>query len=193
MQYFDKYLNIFLAVLATTQLSSCSKSIRWQEEVPVNTGEVIIMNREDVFVRRSAPGNPFLMGWWLNGRSYKFFWNGRHYSYKVTGVSTGPMLLYVYPKENTVAIIDSGWPKCSGYAEWRWADSGAWEIQKNINPEIIGKTRNIMDYFSARDGHIPKIVTQDFIQNSHFDAPQNGGSLPNLPASKIATDCAGGK
>jgi len=192
MQHLDKYLNIFLAVLATTQLSSCSKSIRWQEEVPVNTGEVIIMNREDVFVRRSAPGNPFEMGWWINGRYYKFRWQGKNYVYKLKRTSMGPMILYVYPEKNTVSLIDSGWPICSGYAEWRW-NAGKWEVQKNINPEIIGRPRNIMDFFSARDGDIPKMVTQEFIRNSRFDLPQNGSSLTHLTTDELATNCAGGK
>jgi len=191
MKHFNSYLKILLLSAFTTQFTACSKTIEWEEEVPLNTGEVIVLERSDKFDRRSVPGNPFKMGWWINNRSYKFSWQGKNYSYKVQSAS-GPIILYVYPKENTVAIIDSGWPMCSGYAEFHWRD-GKWISRKTINPEIIGRPRNIMDYFSAKEGEIPALVTQEFIRKSHFDAPQRGESLTHLPASKVGNNCTGSK
>jgi hypothetical protein len=192
MNRFKRTLQLLLAVIAATQITACSKTVQWEEEVPLNTGEVIWVKRTDTFVRRSEPGNPLQMGWWPDGRSYKFSWQGQAYSYDVKGASTGPILMHVYLEEKTVAMVDSGWPTCSGYGEFRWT-SGGWQLQSSTNSALIGQPRNLMDYYSAEDGAIPARVTQEFIRNSRFDLPQKGGSLSHLLASKIATNCSGRK
>jgi hypothetical protein len=179
-------------LLSAILLTACSKTVQWEEEVPLNTGEVIWVKRTDTFIRRSEPGNPLQMGWWPNGRAYKFSWRGQDYAYEFKGVSTGPILLHVYPEEKTAALVDSGWPTCSGYVEFRWI-RGGWQLQSNIYPSLIGQPRNLMDYYSAEDGAIPTRVTQEFIRNSRFDLPQKGGSFSHLPASKIAINCLGSK
>lgn len=189
MSNFTIPLKILPVVFIAMQLTACTKTVEWEEEVPLNTGELIIVKRTDSFDRRSIPGNPFIMGWWITDRAYRFSWQGKKYTYAVKS-AIGPIILWTYPEERTVAFIDSGWPHCSGYAEYRWT-KGSWKIQANINPEIIGRPRNIMDYYSAVDGEIPPRVTQDFIEKSGFDAPQNGGSLTHLPASEIASNCTG--
>lgn len=181
-------LKIFLIAVLATPISACSKTIEWEEEVPLNTGETIIVKREDIYVRRSVPGNPFQMGWWIDERKYKFSWQGNNYKYK-NRHSIGPMILWAYPEYKTVAMIDSGRPYCSGYAEFRWTNT-EWSIQKNVNPEIIGSPRNLMDYYSATQGKIPSRVTQEFIRNSGFDLPQRGGSFSHLDASETATNCS---
>lgn len=187
MDYLKKLLIILIGVFLATQLSACTKTVRWEEEVPLNTGEVILVSRKDFFVQRSEPGNPFKMGWWIKKRSYRFHWQGKDYSY-TTRHANGPIILYVYIKEKTVSIIDDGWPKCSGYAEFRWT-GGEWKIQKDINRAIIGRPVNIMDYYSAIDGKIPARVTQEFIRNSHFYLPQKGSSLTHLMGSETASNC----
>jgi hypothetical protein len=188
----QKRLIALVMLVGAALLAGCSKTVQWEEEVPLNTGEVIWVKRTDTFSRRSEPGNPLKMGWWPNGRAYKFLWRGKEYVYEVKGVSKGPILLYVRPDEKTAAVIDSGWPTCVGYGEFRWI-SGAWQLQPNVNPALIGQPRNLMDYYSAEDGAIPARVTQEFIRNSRFDLPQKGGSLSHLLASKIATNCSKGK
>lgn len=187
MENIKKPIIILTILFSLTQLTACTKTIKWEEEVPLNTGEVIIVNRKDVFVQRREPGNPFKTGWWITKRSYRFNWQEKDYSY-TTRDATGPIILYAYPEENTVSIIDDGWPKCSGYAEFHWTD-GEWKIQKYVNREIIGRPVNIMDYYSAREGEIPARVTQDFIRNSHFHLPQKGGSLTHLVESETASNC----
>jgi hypothetical protein len=61
-----RYLQILLVVVGALQLAACSKTVQWEEEVPLNTGEVIWVKRTDTFIRRSEPGNPLQMGWWPN-------------------------------------------------------------------------------------------------------------------------------
>jgi hypothetical protein len=175
-------------------LAACgasTKTVEWEEEVLLNTGEIIWVKRADTYIRRSEPGNPLQMGWWPDGRSYKFSWHGQSYAYMVKGVSRGPILLYVHINANTIAIVDGAWPaNCEkrGYGEYVWA-GGSWQLQRNINPILVGQPRNLMDYYSAADGAIPARVTQEWIKSQHFELPQRGSSDTHLLALKIATNC----
>lgn len=165
------------------------KTVEWKEEVPLNTGETIWVQRVDIFKRGSQPGNPLKSGWWPNNRKYIFSWQGREYFYETPSFNGSPLLLYVYPSEQIVALIAYS-KSCQkpGYAEFRWIN-GEWVVQQNLNPLLIGLPRNLIDYSSAEDGAIPKEVTQEWIRKSHFDLPQRGGSLTHLPASEISKNC----
>ena len=177
---------------AVVTLSACSKTVQWEEEVPLNTGEVILVKRTDNYDKRSEPGNPLQMVWWLNKRNYAFSWQGRQYTYETKVKTGGPILIHVFVEEKIIAIVDSAWPACAGYGEFRGIN-GSWHLQQNVAASIVGQPRNLMDYYSADDGAIPSRVTQEFIRNSRFDLPQNGGSLTHLPASKIAINCSRNK
>ena len=52
---------IALVVGATVMLSACSKTVQWEEEVPLNTGEVIWVKRSMPWVYKGGMGNPFDM------------------------------------------------------------------------------------------------------------------------------------
>lgn len=173
-------------------LMACSKTVQWEEEVPLNTGEVIWVKRIDTFDRRSEPGNPLQMGWWLNKRNYAFAWRGQEYAYETKVKTGGPILIHAFAEQKVIAIVDSAWPACAGYGEFRRIN-GSWHLQQDVAASIVGQPRNLMDYYSADDGAIPSRVTQEFIRNSRFDLPQNGGSLTLLPASKIAINCSRSK
>jgi hypothetical protein len=181
-------------LLPLVAITACSKTVQWEEEVPLNTGETIWVKRADTYVRRSEPGNPLQMGWWPKTRSYSFSWNGQPFVYQLDSkISGGAFLIYVIESEKMIAVVD-GAANCTklGYGEFRWTE-GSWQLQPNIHPALIGQPRNLMDYYSADDGAIPARVTQEFIRSSRFDLPQKGGSLSHLPASKIATNCSRSK
>jgi hypothetical protein len=173
-------------------LSACgasTKTVEWEEEVPLNTGEIIWVKRADTYIRRSEPGNPLQMGWWpYDHRSYEFSWQGQSYKYDTKGTSGAPILLHAYAQEKTVAIVDSAWPTCAGYGEYKWI-AGNWQLQKSVNPSLVGLPRNLMAHSSARDGDIPARVTQEWIRLQHFELPQKGSSETHLSPSKIAINC----
>ena len=107
MKLLKKPLQILLAVVAAFQLTACSKTVQWEEEVPLNTGETIWVKRTDSFVSRSEPGNPLRMGWWPKARSYAFAWQGQNYTYHVdVKISSGAILLYPWTADKTIAIVD---------------------------------------------------------------------------------------
>ena len=173
-------------LLSAILLTACSKTVQWEEEVPLNTGEVIWVKRTDTYVKGSEPGNPLKMTWGLEKRFYKFLWQKQTYEYEVVVKAGGPILIHAF-EDRVIAIIDSAWPQCSGYGEYRWVD-GHWVLQKNVSAEIVGRPRNLMAHYSAIDGDIPMRVTQEFIRNSRFDLPQNGGTATHLLASKISSN-----
>lgn len=180
----------FTALLGLAALLvGCSKTVQWEEEVPLNTGEVIWVKRTDTY-ERAFDNNPFKPIWALNTRAYDFVWRSQKYGYR--SKFRGPILLHVYSSENLVSLIDSGWPNCSGYGEFQWHD-GIWQLQKNVNKAVIGRPRNLMDYFSAVEGVIPPRVTQEFIASQHFEDPRRGGSMTHVFESKIAINCLGSK
>lgn len=190
MNHFKSMLKLLLPLVLATQITACSKTVQWEEEVPLNTGETIWVKRTDFYAKGGEPGNPLQMAWGLEKRAYEFTWQGKKYSYQIARKTGGPILLYAFVNEKTVSIVDSGWPHCSGYAEFRWIN-GNWQLQTNVSPELVGQPRNLMKYASADDGAIPVRVTQDFIRDSRFDLPQRGNAESHLLASKIATNCSG--
>jgi hypothetical protein len=172
-------------------LSACGKSLKiveWEEEVPLNTGEIIWVKRADTYTRRSEPGNPLKMGWWPYAhRTYKFSWQGQSYLYEVNGHGA-PMLLHVDVVENAIVIIDSAWPTCAGYGVYKWVN-GKWLLQPNRIQALVGQPRNLMAHSSPEDGDIPARVTQAWIRAQHFELPQRGSIDTHLLASKIDLNC----
>lgn len=187
--YFKNWPSRLLMLLPLVALTACSKTVQWEEEVPLNTGETIWVKRTDTFERRSEPGNPLQFGWWPISREVKFNWQGQAYAFQTD--TTAIFMIHEFYEPKTVAVV--AWKKdCGkrGYAEYRWLN-GNWQLQKNVSPTLVGQPRNLMDYYSATDGDIPARVTQEFIRNSRFDLPQKGGTESHLLESRISSNCAG--
>lgn len=181
---------IVIVVLGFAWLSvPRAKTVEWDEEVPLNTGETIWVHRADVYKSGSEPGNPFKSAWWPKNRRYNFSWRGQKHFFETPSFGGSPLLLYVYPSEQVIALVAYS-KDCQkpGYAEFRWKN-GEWAIQQNLNPTLIGLPRNLMDYSSAGDGEIPGQVTQEWIRKQRFDLPQRGGSPTHLSKSEISVNC----
>lgn len=185
-----RLLNWVVAALCMSLLSACSKTVKWEEEVPLNTGEVIWVKRVDSY-ERVLVDHGLSLGWGLNSRSYSFSWQGQHFQFIPKQKLPGPIIIFAYPSAKTVSIIDSAWPICDGYGEFLWIN-GEWKLQKEINHQIVGRPRNVMSYYSERDGDIPARVTQEWINTKRFDLPQRGGFDLLLLASKVSSNCSEG-
>ena len=59
---------LVLAAFAVLQLAGCSKTVQWEEEVPLNTGETIWVQRTVKYTYRGGAGNPLI---WLIGQSQR--------------------------------------------------------------------------------------------------------------------------
>lgn len=92
-----------VAALCMGLLSARSKTVTWEEEVPLNTGEVIWVKRTVTYKLQGASGNPLDIAYrpdWTETRG--FIWQGRDYSY--TG-SAGLMLLAISPITNRPVLV----------------------------------------------------------------------------------------
>jgi hypothetical protein len=69
-------------LLIPTLLAACSKTVQWEEEVPLNTGETIWVKRSMPWVYKGGFGNPFDMAMRPTGEQTIFFkYSGKEYSF----------------------------------------------------------------------------------------------------------------
>lgn len=153
MNRLKKPLRIVLALAAALQLAACSKTVQWEEEVPLNTGETIWVKRTAVYSLKGAGGNPFDIGYgqdWTETLSFQ--WGGQKYVYKG---DADLMVLAISPQKRPVLVApaaDKGWdwnhdyycasphyvqfvPDASG-REWTWPPE--------IEPWLYGMPHNLM-------------------------------------------------
>ncbi len=111
MNRLKKTLRIGLAVLAATQLTACSKTVQWEEEVPLNTGETIWVKRTVKYTYQGGAGNPLDMAYRPDGDGVtEFDWQGKHYSFDR---HAGVFLLAISPQGHPVFVAE--------------ADAGRWD------------------------------------------------------------------
>ena len=106
-----------LAALWMGLLGACSKTVTWEEEVPLNTGEVIWVKRSINYKLKGASGNPLDIAYqpdWIE--MLEFNWQGKTYSY--TG-DAGIMLLAISPITKFPVLVAradlKGWDRKNGY------------------------------------------------------------------------------
>ena len=77
------FLKILLIGLAVTALTACYRTVEWEEEVPLNTGETIWVKRELTYAIRGAYANPLDLGFRAKpNQTFKFDYGGRRYTYR---------------------------------------------------------------------------------------------------------------
>ncbi|MDP3760098.1 MAG: hypothetical protein Q8R01_06240 [Ramlibacter sp.] len=186
-----KPLRMLLVLIAAFHLAACSKTVQWEEEVELSSGEILWVKRTDSFKRTSEPGNPLQSAWWPTRRALEFTWHGQRYEFDTD--TTSIMMLYEVEVSKSMAIV--AWTKkCAkpGYGEFRRAN-GDWHLQPTVSAAIVGKPRNLMGFYSAVPGQIPARATIKFKRDSHFELPQKGGEETHLQESRVANNCSGGK
>lgn len=177
-----------MLMFSTLLLVGCSKSVQWVEEIPLKPGTKIWIKRTDSYARTSEPGNPLKMGWRLQKRELEFDWQGQPVRFQTDASD----IMMIHEQERLKGISIVAWTQdCAkrGYGEFRWLD-GRWKLQPTVSSELVGRTRNVMGYFSSNDGEIPQRVTQTFVIESRFDLPQNGGFESQLLTSRVALNCS---
>ena len=104
-----------LAVVVTTcsQLTACSKTVQWTEEVPLNTGEVIWVIRTATYSPQGAGGNPFDIAYRVDStETLAFEWRGKGFIYKG---DASLMLIAISPAGVPVIVA----PASNGRWDWR--------------------------------------------------------------------------
>ncbi len=110
MQRLKQLLRLLLAMAAAAQLTACSKTIQWEEEVPLNTGETIWVKRTVVYSPQGGAGNPGDIAYRPEkDQAIDFTWNGKSYYYKG---DARLILLAISPQEQPVLVAraeDNAW------------------------------------------------------------------------------------
>jgi hypothetical protein len=182
---FDKQgwsrFHIVIAILSTAVLSGCGKTIRWEEEVPLNTGEILVVERIAKFKRGSEPGNPLKAAWWPEGGSIGFSLDGQRFVYEYSG-RMNAFGIFVVGSRQSPSIVDYTGHKCAqpGLGEFRW-HSGQWELQRALSGELLGRPRNLIYAEADPDSAWPKRVTAEYREkaDTQIFADQARGGVPS--------------
>jgi hypothetical protein len=110
---------LMLAPLIT--LTACSKTVQWEEEVLLNTGDTIWLKRTMGYSIQGGAGNPFDMKLRPDSSTstMRFSWQGKEYRYDG---SSGFIVLAISPAGKPILV--------------RSADSGAWDAIVNYKCTI---------------------------------------------------------
>ncbi|MGH8858024.1 MAG: hypothetical protein ACREXG_08345, partial [Polaromonas sp.] len=165
--YITRFFRIVTLGALTVVLSACSKTVTWEEEVPLNTGEMIWVKRTAVYTKQGGAGNPLDVAYRLAEHKMEFQWAGKEYTFQQGGVMV-------------LAISPTGQPVLVGQA-----DAGAWDAVHNYKctfpfyvqfvPDVSGKTwtwpahiepwlynlpTNLFRDFGTPEGVLPRYTAQ---------------------------------
>lgn len=97
---------LFLALLAALSLTACAKTVSWEEEVPLNSGETLWVQRSVDYELAGDAGNPFDISYKPRLGTYvlTFTWRGKSYRFDNHG---GPMVLAISPQGQPVILAQA--------------------------------------------------------------------------------------
>lgn len=195
------FLKLLLIGLAMTTLTACSKTVQWEEEVPLNTGDVIWVKREVVYNYQGAGGNPFDMAYrpsWTE--EIAFEWKGKQYKYVGDAALT---LLSISPITQLPVLIAradlKNWDvrhdyRCTSpfYVQLRPLASGVdWTWPPAIESWLFNAPYNLM-YYRAEIGQVKSTYTiDDRLQNDQTIRHQSPSLTRIDPTFTFTTDCKG--
>ena len=103
----------YLILCICLALTACSKTVMWEEEVPLNTGDVIWVKRYVTYKLQGASGNPMDIAYrpdWTEEISFE--WKGKKYRY--VG-DADLMLLAISPLTQRPVLVAHAANK-----DWHW-------------------------------------------------------------------------
>lgn len=101
-------LKVALLVAAMLLLpAACTKTVQWEEEVPLNSGETIWVKRTVKYKVQGGAGNPFDLAYRpVSGSSVtEFDWHGKSYRFDL---DVGIVLIAISPQGYPV-LVGEGW------------------------------------------------------------------------------------
>lgn len=168
---------LLLAGLVALHLTACSKTktVQWEEEVPLNTGETIWVKRSGTYTYESESGNPLKFDYRPDWRStIAFTYKGKSYTHTD---EAGLVLLAIAP-DGTPNLVAS-----AGSYEWQWKhkyycvtpsyvqfrpDSSGknWNWPERIEPWLHGLQTNLIFGLVPLDASGKKFTQSDRAQQN---------------------------
>ncbi len=189
------FLKIILIGLAMTALTACSKTVQWEEEVPLNTGDVIWVKRTVEYKLQGTGGNPLDLGYWPSWtEEIAFEWKGKQYRY--VGDADLMLLAISLTTKQPVLVAKASNKQWSRQNSYRCttpfyvqfvpsADGRNWPWPPNIEPWLYNMPRNLMakrdDFGKMKD----RYTTSDRIEMDRTMAIQNPSNARIDPAYKF--------
>lgn len=148
------FAKLLVLLVAFPLLAACSKTVQWEEEVPLNTGDVIWVKRYVTYKLKGAGGNPLDMAYrpdWT--QTLEFTWHGKKYSYTGDAVimlvtispsTKNPVLVAIKGTQNWIRARD--FPCVKPFYEQLVINESKWEWQLLPKPEpwLFNLPRNLM-------------------------------------------------
>jgi hypothetical protein len=166
-----KPLQMVLLALAVVQLTACSRTVEWEEEVPLNTGETIWVHRSMPWVYKGGFGNPFDLAMLpTREQTIRFKYAGTEYTY--TG-RADIRWLAISPAQRPVLVAPAtsfGWAKNNNYycvvpyyvqlvpdasgTKWAWPeriDPWLYNLPANVMANVPQLSEHRRERYSSKD------------------------------------------
>lgn len=200
MNRLKKTLQLLLAGIAALQLSACSKTVQWEEEVPLNTGETIWVKREVTYKLKGAGGNPLDMAYrpdW--NQRFEFAWMGKTYIYEGEALV---FVLAISPQKQPVLVArasDKNWEvnhkyQCTkpSYVQLMPASEGhKWSWPPAIEPWLYGLPANLMLELKNPEEMKKRYFIQDRSTQDEIVRAQSPSLAHIDPTFTFTEDCKG--
>jgi hypothetical protein len=184
-----------VALLTTTLLAGCSRTVTWEEEVPLNTGETIWVTREVIYKLQGAGGNPLDIAYrpdWTEKTAFE--WQGLKYRY--VG-DARLMLLAISPVNKKPVLLAS-----AAHRDWHWRNNyrcttpfyvqltpleegDAWSWPPSIEPWMYGMQYNLMAKRAELSEVKKRYTSNDRAQMDRTTSIQNPSSVRVDPNYKF--------
>lgn len=173
--------HLLLPMLLTVTLSACSRTVQWEEEVLLNTGETITVTKQVHYSIKGQPGNPADLGY-LPDRveTISFQYGAKSYVYKG---EASIMVLAISPRGMPVLLAPASlgdWYYNNNYAcvtpyylqlvpdstgrEWTWPD--------RIEPWTYNLPANLMFHRDHPSNVRRHYTMADKAKQSYLQDPQ---------------------
>ena len=183
MNPLKKPLHMALVALASLQLSGCSRTVEWEEEVLLNTGETITVHKEVRYSIKGQPGNPADLGYLPDFvETTSFQYGGRSYVYKG---EAGIMVLAISPQKLPVLLAppgSKGWddnhryPLCAkpNYVQLMPDGTGQqWNWPDQIEPWTYNLPANLMLHRASTSDVKRRYTMADKAKQGYMQDPQS--------------------
>lgn len=185
MKRLKKLPKLLLVGIAALQLTACSKTVQWEEEVPLNTGEVIWVKRSISYVRSSAYANPLQPSWKPEFETLAFELDKKKYEWKG---DSSPLLLAINLRRQPTIVANAGsffrWGDRHGYkcvkpyyVQFIPQDSGNWRWPSAIESWLYEMPTNLLIHVATSEEKPKRVTSADRVK---FDAY----TLKNYPEYK---------
>jgi hypothetical protein len=181
MNWLKTFLKALLISVTALQITACSKTVQWEEEVPLNTGETIWVKRTVEYTSQGGAGNPLDTKYRPSkNETFEFKWKNKTYQYKGP---TGFKVLAISPTGVPVLVRNANagaWDATNGYkctipfyVQFVPDESGTvWTWPSQIEPWLYRLPTNLLLDYGQPDHMQSRYTQAEKMQQGFWNDPQ---------------------